>query len=692
MELKQVLIGIVVVSLGCFLCLFSLGKLKGRREAEEGFSLHSHRPSGSRLLRSFFSNLLLRAYAVSVKIPLLQFYVRKVRMRLSVFRIYDEFQLRRHTMKIVIMIPGSLIAVIVIMAFMNPNVIFLLTLLIAAAVVQGLLLDSCVHRIEKKLLEQMLELFKAVRHSYQRHGMVSDAIEEACETVSEEIGLLAHRIHDALTDGKPDEALERFYETAPNRFLKAFAGISRLVMEFGDRKKERGSLYLRALTSLTGEIQLELIRRGKLDYLLKGLNAIALIPVFFTKPIEMWARSNFPLMDQFYLSKPGMIVKIGLFVVILICYILLQKLKDEEETNYRAGRDKIAWEARLARFTYVRKIAGWFTPRRGSASYDRLGQLLKDTNHHLQLELFQLRRVVLFTLCLTVTIGTLSILHWKSRNWILSEPPANYVFFGTMSKKDAEKAARYVELDKRVIGEAGKRQNKTIESVTSSIETAWNIGGTKPDERELSDSATRIMDKIKRWNNEYLKWWEVVLAIAVGSTAYYVPLWGLMFQRRLRLMDMRHEVYQFHTLITILRELERISVEEILEWLHSYAVIFKIPLQKCLLHFGHGGEEALLQMKEEAGLEEFRQLSDKLLLANEKISVADAFDELESEMSYHFERRRLDYEKSVDTKAELGRLIGFAPMYCLVFAYLVIPLIWMSFQQMGIYFDKIQQI
>lgn len=692
MGLKQVLIGVVVFSLGCFLIFYILGKQKSNREQMDGVLLDSNRSTGVRFLGPILSDLLLKAYAVSVKIPLLRLYIGKVRSRLSLFHVYDEFQLRRQTMKIVCVILGSQIMAIAALTLLNPGIIFLLSLLIASAVVQGLFLDSFVHRIEKKLLEQMLELLTAVRHAYQRHGMVSDAIEEACETGGEEIALHAHRIFEALSDGKPDEALERFYETAPNRFLKAFAGISRLVMEFGDRKKERGSLYLRALASLAGEIQLELIRRGKLDYLLKGLNLIALIPVFFTKPIEMWARSHFPLMDQFYLSKPGMIVKIGLFVIILICYILLQKLKDEEETNYRAGTKKFAWEAKLARFSVVRKVVGWFMPRQGSSLHDRLRQLLKDTNHHLPMELFQVRRVALFMLCLTVTVGTISFLHWQNQSWILAEPPASHVFFGTMSKKDAETAGRYIELDKQVIEQVRKNQDETIESVTSSIEAAWTVDRTKPDERELAASAERIMNKIERWNDEYLKWWEVLLALAAGSTGYYVPLWSLMFQRKMRLMDMRHEVYQFQTLITVLRDLERISVEEILEWLHSYAVIFKIPLQKCLLHYAHGGEEALLQMKEEAGLEEFRQLTDKLLLAAEKISVSDAFDEIESEMGYHFERRRLDYEKAVDTKAELGRLIGFAPMYSLVFSYLVIPLIWMSFEQMSIYFDKIQQI
>lgn len=155
---------------------------------------------------------------------------------------------------------------------------------------------------------------------------------------------------------------------------------------------------------------------------------------------------------------------------------------------------------------------------------------------------------------------------------------------------------------------------------------------------------------------------------------------------------MRHEVYQFQTMIMILREFERISVEAILEWLYSYAVIFKAPIEKCLAHYSAGAQEALLGLKDETALEEFQRLIEHLIQAEEKIPIKKAFDDLQSEMGFQFERRRLDYEKDLDMKAEMGRMIGFVPMYSLIFAYLVIPLIWMSFKQMDIYFQQIQNL
>ncbi|MEI0737071.1 hypothetical protein VQ056_11025 [Paenibacillus sp. JTLBN-2024] len=111
-------------------------------------------------------------------------------------------------------------------------------------------------------------------------------------------------------------------------------------------------------------------------------------------------------------------------------------------------------------------------------------------------------------------------------------------------------------------------------------------------------------------------------------------------------MDMRHEVYQFQTVISMLREMERISVEEILEWMNRFAIIFKTPIQRCVLHYDHGAEMALTELREEVRLTEFQRLVDKLLLCVEKIPIAQAFDDLDNEMAFYFEQRKQEYEKS----------------------------------------------
>ncbi|NWL90354.1 hypothetical protein DMN77_22640 [Paenibacillus sp. 79R4] len=696
MELKSVLLWVAFISFllfgGIYLIAFEIRRREEKKAGELGVKAAA--PSGFLSgLKTVVATLLLRSYAISMKIPPLRLYVLKVRGRISLLQTSDEFELRRQVMKLVYLLLGISGTGIIALTLMHPNMLFFLTVIITVAVIHGLMLEAYVARLEKKLLLQMLRWFTAVRHAYHAHEMVADAIDEANDSLSEEIVRHGERIYEALTSAEPDKELDRYYETAPTRFLKGFASISRLIMEYGDRKDaQQGSLYLRGISSLTGEIQLELMRRSKLDYLLKGLSLIALAPIFFTKPIELWARRNFPLMDQFYLSKLGISIHIGLFIIILLSYILLQKLKSEEATAYRAGSDVSSWEAKAYRWKIARMIVSWFCPPPGSVRYDRIADLLKDTNQTLRVELLQVRRTAIFVGCLLVIGCSISWTHWKSREWIIAEPPTSYVFLGSLSKEEAKDAREMAELDRQVLRSPGMSVAANDEAIAQIVTSAAKELGLKLDEGKTIAIAQRIMDKLARYQAEYWKWWEVMLAFILPLLGYYSPIWTLRFQRRLRLTDMRHEVYQFQTMIMILREFERISVEAILEWLYSYALIFRAPIEKCLAHYSAGAQEALLGLKDETALEEFQRLIEHLIQAEEKIPVRKAFDDLQSEMGFQFERRRLEYEKDLDRKAEMGRMIGFAPMYSLIFAYLVVPLIWMSFKQMDVYFQQIQNL
>lgn len=633
-------------------------------------------------------------YQSSMKLPLLRTYLLKVRKRIAGVNIHNEFDLRIHTMSAGMCILGTFGISISLLFCLNPDFIYLLTLILTAIILNGMFLDSFIHRFEKKLLLQMVDYYTEVRHAYHRHGIVEEALYDAAEIAEEEIARHGFAIADALVSAEPAEALDKYYETSPNRFLKSFAGISYLIMEYGDKVKKEGSVYLKAISSLTQEIHLDILRRSKLDYLLRGLHLIALIPVFFTKPIELWARKSFPLMDDYYLGKYGMLTKIIIYLIIILAYVLLQKLSSLEDRLYETGRGRIRWEIVIYQLPKIGKLLGLFIPSPNSRAYLKVSKLLRDTNHPAKVEWIYVRRVVLAAGAFVITLSTCFVLHWVERDRIVSQSPREAVAFGSMSPEEMNKARVAADEDRKWIlrlNSYGIRSGSSdnFDQALKMVATSAESDMTK---EQIAAAASRIVDKLSRLNQEYLKWWEVLLSMGTGFAGYYFPLWMLIFSRRVRSMDMKHEVYQFQTMISILRELERISVEEILEWMLAYSVIFRTPIEKCLLHYEHGAEASLQGMKEESALPEFTRLTEKLLLAVEKIPIAQAFDDLESEMAFRFEQRRQDYDRMLETKASLGRMIGFTPMYALIFMYLVTPLIWMSFAQMSQYYEQIQKI
>ena len=95
------------------------------------------------------------------------------------------------------------------------------------------------------LLIQQLDFFSEIRHAYHEYNMVEEAIYQVSQDDEKEISRQGEKIYDILTSDDPETELEKYYDVAPNNFLKEFAGLSYLTKEFGDRKVDGASLYLK---------------------------------------------------------------------------------------------------------------------------------------------------------------------------------------------------------------------------------------------------------------------------------------------------------------------------------------------------------------------------------------------------------------------------------------------------------------
>ena len=121
-------------------------------------------------------------------------------------------------------------------------------------------------------------------------------------------------------------------------------------------------------------------------------------------------------------------------------------------------------------------------------------------------------------------------------------------------------------------------------------------------DRNLYEAAVKeyksIFDK-EHWNDEKFKWFELLIAIFFGYLGYCFPTWILMFQKKLRALEMENEVMEYQTIILMLMKIERVNVEIILEWLERYSNIFREPISRCVNNYESGPWEALEELKKE---------------------------------------------------------------------------------------------
>lgn len=202
-------------------------------------------------------------------------------------------------------------------------------------------------------------------------------------------------------------------------------------------------------------------------------------------------------------------------------------------------------------------------------------------------------------------------------------------------------------------------------------------------DEEIDLDAEKIFEKLQIINQEFMKWYEILLSFIFALIGYMAPYALLIFQAKMRQIEMEDEVMQFQTIILMLMRIERVNVEIILEWLERYANIFKGPISKCLNNYEAGAWEALEEMKNEVTYPQLIRIIESLQAAVEKIPIKDAFDELESERDYYKEKRKESNERLIKRKEMMGKVIGFAPMVCLFVGYLIIPLVFIGLTSMS---------
>lgn len=615
-----------------------------------------------------------KLYMLYIKTPGVKRYLVKLRRRLEIINIEDEYLTRRQAAKILtnallIIVPLT----ILIIAFAGNNTLLMAILLIFELFMIETIMDGMVDKIDNKLLKQQIDFFAEIRHAYHECNMVEEAIYQVSQDDELEISRQAEKIYEVLISDDPEAELEKYYDVAPNSYLKEFAGISYLTREFGDRKDQNGaSLYLKNLNNITQEMQIEILKRDKLDYVFQSLSLIAAVPILFLEPVKNWAVSQFSFTSQFYEGKGGLIVQTLILILTFICYTLIRKIKDNSSTNARLKNTENPWQAKLYANKQLRKVIDLFVPKQGTKEHRKMTRLLKDSASKLKIEWLYINRMVLAIVTCIVSVFLFFQLHKITVQNIYEQPDSDYNILG-MSASDEKKAMEVTKKHNYFLNKFKGKPATTKAQIINAMRYSPYYEDATDD--EIETDAEKIYTKLKIINSEYLQWFEILLALIFAIVGYMAPIWILMFQVRMRQLDMEDEVMQFQTIILMLMKIERVNVEMILEWLERYANIFKEPITKCVNNYESGAWEALEELKNDVSYLQFIRIVESLQAAVEKIPIKDAFDELDTERAYYQEKRKESNERLISKKGMIGKGIGFAPMVCLFVGYLIVPLV-----------------
>jgi len=637
---------------------------------------------------SAFSSEIMyqKLYIFFSRVPFIKRYVLKLRRRLEILNIDDEYITRRDVAKIltkalVILIPLIIITIIV----TESNYLLMFILLIFELFMIDILMEGSVDKKDNELLTQQLDFFSEIRHAYHEFNMVEEAIYQVSQDDEKEISRQGEKIYEILTSDDPETELEKYYDVAPNNYLKEFAGISYLTKEFGDRKIDGASLYLKNVDNITQEMQIEILKRDKLNYVFRSLSFISIAPVLLLEPIKSWAVSNFSFVKNWYYGKSGMIVQILILIITFISYILVRKLKDNGSVNMNTQNTENPWQAKLYKNKFAKKIIDLFLPKDGTKEYKKVKQLLTDAASPLKMEWVYINRIALSIVTFVVSIFVFMYLHQIAIDYEYTQPTTDYNLI-SMSTKDEAKAMELTKQDNVFLDMFRGKLDTTQKDIERALSKSKYYQDST--DEEIETAAKRILGKLQVVNSESFQWFELLLAFVFAIIGYMSPIWLLMFQAKMRQLEMEDEVMQFQTIILMLMRIERINVEMMLEWLERYSNIFKSQITRCVNDYESGAWEALENLRNDISYLPLIRIVESMQAAVEKIPIKDAFDELDSEREYYRDKRKESNERLIKRQGMIGKVIGFAPMICLFVGYLIIPLVFIGLTSMSSTFSS----
>lgn len=651
------LFSLIVISIIAIIVALNMDKKKKRGKLSK------------QVYKSKETDIWFSTYTYLSRFFLTRRYLKRIRKRIEMLEMTDNWTVSRKTMKFAASSFSIVFAMLVVLVLLDLDLYYFLIALITIAIVHNQLIAMLVDGIENKLLVQFDKFLGDVRHHYHEHGMIDEAVYDAINDCKYEMSVHANKMYEILTSDDPEDEIEKYNELAPNKFFKAFLANCYIVQKFGDKIVDNESMFLTNLNYLKQEINMEMLRRKKLDYLFNSLSIIALAPIFALKPAEKWGTSSFPEMKEYFHGPYGFVVQIVLFMLVILSYKLINMLKSDYQHN---TNDNVFFEKLLN----IPLVAGFIAILKNK-QYNKAikyTEIMKVVGMNQRVEHFYLRRMIYLFVALSISVLIFVNIHSIAKHNILYNSESLMKEENVIDKSAEE---QIIKMDREIIL---SYKNKKV--VYEEVENAVLEKGTISDSKLVGIAAKRIMEKLKDYRNEYFKWWELLIALLISVLCYNIPYWLMLFRKKVIQMNMEDEVMQFHAIILMLMNIDRISVEDILRWMEQFSYIFKDSISKCLNNFENGDAEALEQLKIDEPFVPFSRIVENLQSASDKIPIVRAFDQLKVERGYYQEKRKLDNEITVNRKGMWGKAIAYVPLIATIVLYILLPFLLISINQL----------
>ena len=608
-------------------------------------------------------NHLYALYKIYMATPVIKRYFSKLKKKYRSIFPADEVTLNaRVTKEMTKCLLWSFLVLLLVIIVCKGDIPYTIIGATGAYMIFTMILNGSNEKLEMRLLDQLDTFITDIHAYYHDSHNVEDAIMQTIDDLPYEIGLHADKILTIVTSPEADLEMEKYIQTSPNRYLLLLATICNSIKEYGEKELDDGrSLFLYNLNCLKGELNDERLRLQKKKNAFMGVSVGCLIPLFILKPSETLLLNSITELSRFFKGIGGIISLAIVATVTLICYEVINILKDDGEDDENEHRVLKS----ISNLPGIKK----FLTLKINHNYSRsllMTDKLKATGDTAGLPAFLVKQYLWAAMFFMIITVVAIFGNYKSRHYLLSDFSSA---FGQELVPNEDYREDLQNISLAMHGEIRDYDENLEERVHEFLFS-----------HEYTDEmAEAIIAELKARHEEYetyyYKWYYLIIALVAGLIGYYIPLLLLEYKFHIRKLKREDEVAQFRTVILILMHEDGMMLDTVLEWMERFGKSFKQSLSECIMNLEYSQRDALETLKEkESGFGPFRRLVDSLIAVDD-VGLEGAFDDLETEREYYHDKRREDSDMIIKKNSNMAKLIMMIPIFAVLVAYIVYPFI-----------------
>lgn len=603
---------------------------------------------------------------------------RKIRRRYEIVEPGQSQKVEKDTLRTLglVVIVGTIVMIISLIISVSLYSAFSGAIL--AYIFSNFIINVSLQKSDKELLTQHVDFMMQVRHMYYSTNAVDTSIYESLVDAPEPIKSHMSKVLEILESPSLEEDMMSYESVAPNRYMRQFLSNCVMIQKFDDCNINGQSIFLLNLIHLKADIENELFKKRDLEHRLRSLTFVAIAPMFLLNVIKKWALGNLSELAPYY---QGTYYIVSTTIICLVSVLIYALINDRKDTSIRKLNEHIILDWLVTR-PFIRKLV----QKKKNANMGkamRTEKMLHRIGETITIEQFYLKKAIcaivtfLFLLCLSAIIHNniqFNAINDRSNfQTILSDIPF---------KEELETIENYIIETADTI-----KSDKGID--LSGVQAYIEEQGVLTKDIYIKIASSEILNRVKSYQNDYFHYYELLLIIVISAILYQFPNMVVAYRKRSLERNMEDEVILFQSIILMMMHQARITRNDILEALESFARIFQKSISKTIDDMSSGENEALEQLKEEEPYSPFCKIIDNLLDAD-KIGVENACDEIEGDRLTLQEKRVQDNRIELDNVTSYCTFLAFIPFTLVIALYLVIPFFLHSLNMFAQYAQEMQ--